>query len=264
MSKKEKQPAKETSSSQPSQPPSVSKYQRSTGKTVPRSAIKNAEYNPRKISDKALTALKKNIKTVGLLGGIVWNERTGNIVSGHQRIKALDALEKTDDYLVWVEAVDLDEKTEREQNVFMNNPSVQGEWDDVLLKQLIGNDFDYAAAGLDMYDLNYLGVNDLYEKQSPAQAKMAAELDVMKDLGNEGQREEQESDDDYEKRKADTKELKKAIGERIGADTNPDTYAIISFVDHDSKKAFMERFGYPADEKYIKGELFSGIIERVQ
>ena len=34
--------------------------------------------------------LKANLKRVGLLGGIVWNEVTGNLVSGHQRISVID------------------------------------------------------------------------------------------------------------------------------------------------------------------------------
>ena len=38
--------------------------------------------------------LRAFIKKHGLFGTIIWNERTGNIVSGHQRLKALDYNEK--------------------------------------------------------------------------------------------------------------------------------------------------------------------------
>jgi hypothetical protein len=57
---------------------------------IHRTQINNAPYNPRQISDKARKMLQKNLATVGLLSPIVWNQRTGNIVAGHQRIDAMD------------------------------------------------------------------------------------------------------------------------------------------------------------------------------
>ena len=54
--------------------------------TVRRSDIHAAPYNPRKITPEAAKLLKDNLKRVGLLGGIVWNRTTGNIVSGHQKV----------------------------------------------------------------------------------------------------------------------------------------------------------------------------------
>tara|TARA_Y100000310_G_scaffold90528_3_gene87834 strand:- start:9701 stop:10285 length:585 start_codon:yes stop_codon:yes gene_type:complete len=53
--------------------------------------LKPAEYNPRKISDKKLALLKKTLKEYGDLSGIVFNNKTGNLVGGHQRLKALPA-----------------------------------------------------------------------------------------------------------------------------------------------------------------------------
>lgn len=41
----------------------------------------------------------------------------------------LDALEKSSDYVLTVAAVDLDLKTEKEQNIFLNNVASQGDWD---------------------------------------------------------------------------------------------------------------------------------------
>lgn len=97
---------------------------------IQRSDINFANYNPRKITQEARKNLKSNLKRVGLLGGIVWNEVTGNLVSGHQRISVIDEVNKynpdtrTNDYLIRVEVVHMDEKTEKEQNIFMNNRSV--------------------------------------------------------------------------------------------------------------------------------------------
>lgn len=53
--------------------------------------IKPAGYNPRTISKEALAALGRALREFGDLGGIVVNVRTGNLISGHQRIKNLEA-----------------------------------------------------------------------------------------------------------------------------------------------------------------------------
>ena len=129
---------------------------------IQRSDINFANYNPRKIAQEARKNLKANLKRVGLLGGIVWNEVTGNLVSGHQRISVIDEVNKynpdtrTNDYLIRVEVVHMDEKTEKEQNIFMNNRSVQGDFDSDMLKDMLDG-IDYSLAGLNDFDLNMLG-----------------------------------------------------------------------------------------------------------
>lgn len=55
-----------------------------------------AEYNPRKIKDKALEGLKYSIEEFGDISGITFNVRTGNLVCAHQRKKALEL--NGDDY----------------------------------------------------------------------------------------------------------------------------------------------------------------------
>ena len=110
---------------------------------INRSQINMAGYNPRKITPEARAKLEKNLETHGLMGGIVWNVRTGNLVSGHQRLTILDKKQgykkndKETDYKVWVTKVDLDEKTEKEQNIFFNNQSAMGYFDDEKLKVIM-------------------------------------------------------------------------------------------------------------------------------
>ena len=63
-----------------------------TIKKVPVSAIKPAQYNPRKDlkpGDQAYEKLKRSMTEFGYVEPIVWNEETGNIVGGHQRYKIL-------------------------------------------------------------------------------------------------------------------------------------------------------------------------------
>ena len=51
--------------------------------------LKEAPYNPREITDESIAALKTSLTTFGDISGIVFNERTGHIVAGHQRLRSL-------------------------------------------------------------------------------------------------------------------------------------------------------------------------------
>ena len=103
-------------------------YKQSETIVIKRSQINFAPYNPRKEDPSVIKKLKKNFKAVGYLGGIVWNKRSSFLVSGHKRVQTLDIMNEYDgspekDYDIKVESVDLDDKTEREQNIFMNSPA---------------------------------------------------------------------------------------------------------------------------------------------
>jgi len=52
--------------------------------------LKPAGYNPRVISNRQLKGLADSIATMGDLSGVVWNQRTGALVSGHQRMKTTE------------------------------------------------------------------------------------------------------------------------------------------------------------------------------
>lgn len=129
--------------------PTISPYQKWEPVTVRRNELKNAPYNPRTIGDKARAKLKKNIGKNGIIEPPVWNRRTGNIVGGHQRLKALDALHKSDDYSLTVAAVELDDKEEREQNIFLNNGEAQGEWDLDKMESMFADGINVDATGFD-------------------------------------------------------------------------------------------------------------------
>lgn len=141
------------------------KIKQAEQRTVKRSEINFASYNPRTISEEARKKLKKNLQTVGLLGGVVWNMRSGNLVSGHQKVSIMDAVNRYDaetganDYEFRVEVVDFDDKTEKEQNLFMNNRAVQGTYDDDMLRELLQG-IDYTNAGFDDTDMQLLGLGD--------------------------------------------------------------------------------------------------------
>lgn len=98
-----------------------------------------AEYNPRAITEDALKGLGDSVREFGYVELLVFNKRTGRLVSGHQRLKVLEqrGFEEAD-----VVVVDLDEAGERALNLTMNNEAIQGEWVDELLKST----FDYFSS----------------------------------------------------------------------------------------------------------------------
>ena len=61
-------------------------------KTLKRAEIKVANYNPRKDlqpEDIEYKKLRQSIEEFGYIEPIIWNQRTGNVVGGHQRLKVL-------------------------------------------------------------------------------------------------------------------------------------------------------------------------------
>jgi DNA modification methylase len=123
-------------------------------------------HNPRRISTEALTGLGVSMEAFGDIATIVWNERTGRLVAGHQRMGQLRAAgvtawqrngkrgeivhPKTGERFA-VRIVDWDETTERAANLTANNPEIAGEYTPEALAQLkaIDDDVDYAGLRLD-------------------------------------------------------------------------------------------------------------------
>lgn len=102
--------------------------------------IKNAPYNPRKISESGAIGLRKSIQDHGLVEPIIWNALSGNIVGGHQRLTQLDILEGRPNYRLHVNRVELNERHEIAMNIVLNNPDLQGEYDIPMLVDLVTKD----------------------------------------------------------------------------------------------------------------------------
>lgn len=251
-------------------------------KEIKRSQINFANYNPRRISLEAKKKLKANLKRVGLLGGIVWNETTGNLVSGHQRVSVMDEVNKYDsktginDYLIRVEAVQMDEKAEKEQNIFMNNRNVQGEFDENMLRDLI-QDIDYSAAGLNDFDLNMLGIGDMdfdvncdkLWKKEDVLDETTSKFDEETKLLGENKNIDRSKDfyeDSKENQVARHNEIQK-IKDRISSqnsfekDNGMLSYVVLSFNSPTERANFMEAFGYSFEDRYIDGNEFMNRIE---
>lgn len=217
---------------------------------IHRKQIKNAPYNPRQIDDHARKKLAANIKKKGLLDTLVWNKRTGNLVSGHQRLSILDDLAGGDHYLLDVAVVDLSEKDEKEQNVFFNNPSTQGTYDvDALGRMLVEDGVDYKTAGFDDMDMQM--IFDGTDYAVTMFDTDGAPKSVKDDL---------EQLEEIQRMKRERKEHR----ERDQESNDAEFYAVVTFPDRDAQGDFMERVGMSRNDRYVDGVRLKSNLESVK
>ena len=87
------------------------------------SKLRLADYNPRKISDKELSNLKKSLKKFGFIQAVIIN-KDFTVISGHQRIRAWKEMGNE---TVPTIQLDITKKEEKALNLAMNK--IGGEWD---------------------------------------------------------------------------------------------------------------------------------------
>ena len=122
-----------------------------------------AKYNPRKDlqpGDPEFEKLKRSVEEFGYVEPIIWNQRTGIVVGGHQRLKVLQHLGYTEVDCV---VLDIDEQKEKALNVALNK--ISGDWDmpllTALLKDLDESGFDATLTGFDVSEMS-----DMFDDQS--------------------------------------------------------------------------------------------------
>lgn len=112
-------------------------------RTLEAAQLRAAEYNPRRDlqpEDAEYQKLRRSIEEFGYVEPIIWNERTGRVVGGHQRLKIL--LERGEEEIEAV-VVDVDDRDEKILNVLLNK--VKGRWDIGKLADLL-QELDEAGA----------------------------------------------------------------------------------------------------------------------
>ena len=190
--------------------------------------LKGAPYNPRKISDEAKKKLRDNIQKRGLMEPLVWNKRTGNVVSGHQRLDVLDALHGGRDYSLRVAVVDLDEQTEKEQNIFFNNLEAQGDWDLPKLEEIFKTDIHIDATGFDMADVfDMFGDSPFIENPQTLETLSENLREAHKTLVT--------------------------ITKRMDERENPDFYLVVVFPSYKERKEWTDKLGLE-DTRYTSRE----------
>lgn len=126
---------------------------------VPVSKLNPAAYNPRKNlqpGDPEYKKLARSLDKFGCVEPIVWNERTGNVVGGHQRLKVLIAAGETE---LDVSVVNLSDADEKALNIALNK--IAGEWDTTALTELLqelsaDSSIDETLTGFDRGELDNL------------------------------------------------------------------------------------------------------------
>ena len=197
-----------------------------------------ADYNPRKDlkpGDAEYEKLKRSIEQFGYVEPVIWNKTTGRVVGGHQRLSVMDELEKSKDYYVDVDVIDVDLKKEKELNVILNNPNMQGQYDNGMLAELlIGED---------------IAISDVGFTQADAEV-MFSETELSQLNGYE-QPEEVKNDIETIKK---MKEMRKTAMKRYKQLESTEYYKILVFDSTENMKRFIEHFKLNADERYCSGE----------
>ncbi len=118
--------------------------------------ISQAAYNPRvdlKPGDEEYEKLRRSIDTFGYVDPIVWNQKTGNLVGGHQRLAVLIEQGLTE---IEVSVVDLSLEQEKALNLALNK--ISGNWDEEKLADLLrelseNSEIDVTISGFDLAEI---------------------------------------------------------------------------------------------------------------
>jgi len=130
---------------------------------IPAANLNPAAYNPRKDlqpGDAEYEKLLRSVEEFGYVEPIIWNERTGNIVGGHQRFKILAQLGYSEIECV---VVNLDEQREKALNVALNK--IGGEFDAPKLAELL-QDLEQSGFAVDITGFEQPEIDKLYQSLS--------------------------------------------------------------------------------------------------
>lgn len=273
----------------------LSKYFKAVNMELRRSQIRFADYNPRVIEEEELKNLRKGIKKFGLVGGIIVNKHDDyyTLVQGHQRITVMDGLQKynpethENDYLIRADVVEVDDTSEMELNVLLNNPNAQGKWDYDRLKAIIPK-INAANAGLSSADLSMMGIGleqNLAAIKSTAVPSITSAMtsglgtihsaDGEKTGGKDTQDGEQplltgDGTEVSEEAAEATRQAKIQHMKDVKAQANEQAaekaeqaaaYLMLSFDNMDNMQDFLARFNLPEHTQIVKGEELLSMLE---
>lgn len=213
---------------------------------IKRSQINFAPYNPRKKDKKVVESLKENFKRVGFLGGIQYNLTTHNLIGGHKRLEALDLIHNYNgkngiDYDVKVEQIEIDEKTEKEQNIYLNNKRHQGETDFEMMATLL-NEIDIDNAGLSQIDI------DIVESVVP-DFEFGNNSEILNDIEDVKQKAKTQEEINH------VKNTKKLYNNNTG-ENHLQKHFTVTFSTYDEKAEFLEGIGINGDDIFITSKVF--------
>lgn len=206
-----------------------SRFQKFTAQTIKRNEIQLADYNPRLIDPVNKKLLRKGIKEHGLVEPLVWNRRTGRLVSGHQRLSIMDSLEKTKDYSLTVSVIDVDEREEKILNVQLNNASMQGVFDVQMLGDL-ALDTDISLEELGFTDLDaetMFGGEEKYQALFDDPPAVSEAKDKLKEF----------------------KKTRETLKQEYAKDATVEEYMVLTFSSPEQARDFRETLHIPESER---------------
>ena len=221
---------------------------------VRRSQIAENPWNPKAHTTEQVEQQKRNFRKVGYLGGIIWNKASGNLIDGHRRLRAYDAINRYDgtpetDYDIKVEMVEFDDKTEKEQMTYQAVGNSKADYN--LIARFI-HDIDPSEAGISDEDARQItmladdiedigGMQDItadFLMESVEQPAPLTELRKEEKTSEEIVREHQE------KPKMTKEEVKeqKAHCDNVAASRQDeqDLYMFVTFRDFEQKRVLCE------------------------
>lgn len=223
-------------------------------RVIRRSQISLNPYNPKRHTEERVKQQKRNLQKIGYLGGITWNELSGNLIDGHRRIQAMDLYYKYDgsretDYEIKVEVVRLDQKQEKEQMTYMALGNTRA---DIELVARYFPDIDAEAAGIDDSYLKELSAFIDISSSSPK----VTTLEIEDFLGPK------DNDEDARKElKAKVKAAKELVKSKAEENArNESAYITLSFSTYSMKAEFCEIVGIDPDSNFAKGEDLLSIL----
>ncbi|MCA9293202.1 MAG: DNA modification methylase [Phycisphaerales bacterium] len=148
-------------------------------RTIAIKDINPAPYNPRvdlQPGDPRFEKLVKSVDEFGLVEPLVWNERTKNLVGGHQRLKVLQAQGAVTAPVV---VVNLSPEREKALNLALNK--IAGDWDELKLAELLNElvdepDLDLDLTGFELDEAQSLIGDLLHSGEAPEDFDVDAAL----------------------------------------------------------------------------------------
>ena len=218
-------------------------------RVIKRSKIRKHHLNPKRHGEERIKQQARNLKKVGYLGGIVWNETTGNLIDGHRRISAMDLYYGYDgtpdtDYDVKVEVVHMDEKEEKQQLAYMAAGDTKADLD---LLANFAEDIDLGEIGLDQSEIDDI--------MSIAMGGKEETPDILGDLMRPSTAVPEKGSAEYEAKVAHVKSIKAKTKEDANtARLDEAAHITLSFSSYENLVAFCDLMGVDPTTKFVKGE----------
>lgn len=218
-------------------------------RVIKRSQISKNPINPKRHKEDRIKVQEKNLKKVGYLGGIVWNETTGNLIDGHRRISAMDLYYGYDgtaetDYDVKVEVVHMNDAEEKQQLAYMAAGDTKADLD---LLANFADEIDLGEIGLEQSEIDdILNIASGGTEETPGLfVELMKPTKAVPEKGSE----------EYEANKARVKEGKAKTREMARENAkNESAHITLSFSSYDNFVAFCDLMGVAPDSKFVKGE----------